>query len=276
MTVQVEPVKKTDEKHKIKVGGEELELTYEELVEHAQKGTDYQRKTQELAEKRKALEQENSKLGEWSEIIKRIDNDPKLRDTLTKVMTDYETGKSSPSSKTLDKNLKLLDKRIEEANDSDVKENLREIRQIISEETESGSLKQEIAFLKEELAVLRNNTGLSISDRIDNQLSKISEKYGDTVIDKYKSEIRAAAARYPKQTAEQLFFYYASSEDREAALLNKMEKEKKKEDQKKTDGSSQPVNTIRDKIEPPRDKRGRVDWNAMIGKLKEKGRFHGI
>lgn len=277
MTVQVETPKetpKTDQKYKIKVGGQELELTYEQLVERAQKGEDYERKTKDLSDKRKALDEETKKLGEWSKIITKIDSDPKLRDTLSKVMTDYESGKSFTSDKTRDKNLKLLDKRIEDAQDPEVRESLKDIRQIISEETEVGSLKNELSSLKEEFAVLRNNTALSMTDRIDKQLSDTVDKYGE-IVDKYKSEIRASASRYPNQTVEQLFFYYASPEDRDAALLNKIEKEKKKETKKKEDGSFQPVDTTRTKIEAPRDKRGRVDWNALIGKLKEKGRFQG-
>jgi len=43
---------------KVKVAGEELELSQEELINYAQQGADYTRKTQQLAEQRKALEAE--------------------------------------------------------------------------------------------------------------------------------------------------------------------------------------------------------------------------
>ena len=43
---------------KVKVGGQELELSEDELVNYAQQGADYTRKTQQLAEQRKALEAE--------------------------------------------------------------------------------------------------------------------------------------------------------------------------------------------------------------------------
>jgi hypothetical protein len=43
---------------RVKVAGEELELSQEELINYAQQGADYTRKTQQLAEQRKALEAE--------------------------------------------------------------------------------------------------------------------------------------------------------------------------------------------------------------------------
>ena len=43
---------------KIKVNGEELELSEEELINYAQQGVDYTKKTQQLAEQRKIIEQE--------------------------------------------------------------------------------------------------------------------------------------------------------------------------------------------------------------------------
>jgi hypothetical protein len=43
---------------RIKVNGEELELSEEELINYAQQGVDYTKKTQQLAEQRKVLEQE--------------------------------------------------------------------------------------------------------------------------------------------------------------------------------------------------------------------------
>lgn len=43
---------------RVKVGGQELELSEDELVNYAQQGADYTKKTQQLAEQRKALEAE--------------------------------------------------------------------------------------------------------------------------------------------------------------------------------------------------------------------------
>ena len=67
-------VQSTDQsKFKIKVGGVEKEVTKEEMIELAQKGDDYTRKTQTLAEKEKSLKATEMELAEmkgyWEEMI---------------------------------------------------------------------------------------------------------------------------------------------------------------------------------------------------------------
>lgn len=53
-----EPVQDEPKRFKVKVHGEELELSEDELISYAQQGADYTKKTQQLAEQRKALEAE--------------------------------------------------------------------------------------------------------------------------------------------------------------------------------------------------------------------------
>lgn len=53
-----EPQPEEPKKARIKVNGEELELSEDELINFAQQGVDYTKKTQQLAEQRKALEAE--------------------------------------------------------------------------------------------------------------------------------------------------------------------------------------------------------------------------
>lgn len=272
MTVEVKAQPGTDQKYTIKVGGVERQLTLAELTEAAQKGEDYQIKTTELARQRKELEGEIKRIGNWKPIMDRIDVDPKLRDTLTKVMSDYDSGKSSKSEAVKDRNLKILDKKLEEASDPEVKESLREIRQIIDQEG-VGELKAKLAELEQIIASVRNNTLVNISDRVEKQLSDVSQKFGKEVVAKYESEIRAAAAQYPNQSARKLFLYYASDEDAKTALLNEAKQEKDEEVKRKTNGSMTTVDTVHTKIEPPKDKRGRVDWSALTQKMKEAGRF---
>ncbi len=273
MTVEIKTQPGTDQKYTIKVGGVEKSLTLAELTEAAQKGDDYQNKTIELAKDRKALESELKRIGNWKPIMDKVDVDPKLRDTLTKVMSDYESGKISKSDVIKDRNLKILDKKLEEASDPEVKESLREIRQIIDQETGVGELKAEIAELKEIIASVRSNTLIGISDRVEKQLSDVSQKFGKDVVAKYESEIRKAASQYPNQSARKLFLYYASDEDAKTALLNELKHDKEEEVRIKTNGSMTTVDTVHTKMEPVRDKKGRIDWSAQIQKLKEAGRF---
>lgn len=273
MTVQVDPNKETDFKYKIKVGGVEKELTLAELTEAAQKGDDYLNKTTKLNEERKVLEAELKRIGAWKPIMDKVDVDPKLRDTLSRVMSDYDSGKISKSDTVKDRNLKILDKKLEEASDPEVKESLREIRQIIDQETGVGELREKIAELEEVIASVRNNALIGISDRIEKQLSDVSQKFGKEVVGKYETEIRKAAAQYPSQSARKLFLYYASEEDATTALLNEAKQKKEEEVKLKINGSTTTVNNVHTKIEPVRDKKGRIDWGAQIQKLKEAGRF---
>lgn len=53
---------------KVKVAGQELELSEDELVTYAQQGADYTRKTQQLAEQRKALEAEAQSVQEAKQL----------------------------------------------------------------------------------------------------------------------------------------------------------------------------------------------------------------
>ena len=273
MTVEIKTQPGTDEKYTIKVGGVEKQLTLAELTEAAQKGEDYQNKTTELARQRKELDGELKRIGNWKPIIDRVDVDQKLRETLTKVMSDYDSGKISKSDSIKDRNLKILDRKLEEASDPEVKESLREIRQIIDQETGVGELKAKIADLEEIISSVRNNALIGISDRIEKQISEVSEKFGKEVVGKYETEIRKAASQYPNQSARKLFLYYASDEDAKTALLNEVKQEKEKEIKLKTNGSMTTVETVHTKIEPIRDKRGRIDWSALTQKMKEAGRF---
>lgn len=263
----------TDQKYTIKVGGVEKQLSLDELRELAQKGDDYQIKTTRLAEERKKVEDELKRIERWKPIIDKVDVDSKLRDTLSKVISDYESGKISKSDSVKDRDLKILDRKMAEATDSEVKESLREFRQAISEEVPVEELKAKIAELEEAIASVRSNAMVSMSDRIEKQLSEVSQKFGKDVVAKYESEVRQAAAKYPNQSVRKLFLYYASDDDAKAALLNEVRQEKDEEVKLKTNGSMTTVDTVHTKIEPPKDKRGRVDWTALTQKLKDSGRF---
>jgi len=66
------------EKKKIKIDGQEEELTEDEIISYAQKGKDYTRKTQQLAEEKNALTP-------YSALIKQLQADPNL----SKHIADY-------------------------------------------------------------------------------------------------------------------------------------------------------------------------------------------
>ena len=80
----------------IKVDGKEVALTKAELIERAQKGTDYTNKTMEVAEARKAVEAERAKVAEHrqqyeqtlQESVNRLDAYTKFMESQVGVMPD--------------------------------------------------------------------------------------------------------------------------------------------------------------------------------------------
>jgi hypothetical protein len=91
-------------KFTIKVDGKDVELTKTELIERAQKGTDYTQKTMAVAEERKAAEQERAKAAEYrqqleqgqAETLRRLEAFTKYMETQVgtrpdATMLDYDT-----------------------------------------------------------------------------------------------------------------------------------------------------------------------------------------
>lgn len=72
-----EPPKAEPAKKKLKVGGQEFEATEDELIQYAQMGADYTRKTQQLAEERNAL-------APYEALITQLKRDPGLSQHLAK------------------------------------------------------------------------------------------------------------------------------------------------------------------------------------------------
>ena len=104
-------------KYKIKVDGQELEFSLDELREHAQKGVDYTKKMQVLAEEKKTLKAQEERVASVKVIVDEMEKDPSLSKALNKVYSDHKSGRIS-KSEAQDRNLKLLDKRIEEAEEA--------------------------------------------------------------------------------------------------------------------------------------------------------------
>jgi uncharacterized protein YdhG (YjbR/CyaY superfamily) len=226
-------------KFKIKVDGQEKEVTKDELIELAQQGNDYTKKTQTLAEERKTLEAEKARVAGLKSIVDEMETDPKLKDTLNKVYSDYKSGKISKSEVVQDRNLKKLDKLIDDTSDPAERERLREIRTIIKEETpDNKDLVDKVAKLEAELSLVRNATITAQSEKIEGSLEKLVEKYGADLVKKYEQDIKATALKYPNQSVAKLLFHFAEDSEIETALLKTAKQKEKEELDRKKRGSS--------------------------------------
>jgi hypothetical protein len=85
--------------HKLKVDGVERDFTEAELYENASKGLDYTKKTQELAEERKAV-------AKMKEFVDYVQSQPVLADKMARLIDDFEKG--DISQKQLDKGIDKL------------------------------------------------------------------------------------------------------------------------------------------------------------------------
>lgn len=264
-----------ESKFKIKVDGQELEVTQDELIKLAQEGKDYTKKTQALAEDRKALKAEETRLAGMKTIVDQMDADPKLKEALNKVYNDHLSGRVSKSSNGGDKDLKLIDKRIAEATDPGVKQDLIEIKEIITErakEIAEQIADEKIAKIQEELTLLRNATAVGQSERIEIQLSKLEEKFGADLVNKYRDDIKAMSLKYPHQVVQKLLYHFADDSEIDTALLSNVKKKEKEElDRKKRNASpAGGEGSFIAKTALTKDKSGRVTVSSLKQRILER------
>jgi hypothetical protein len=262
-------------KFKIKVDGQEVEVSQEEMIELAQKGKDYTKKTQELADKEKSLNAEATRVAGLKSIVDEMEADPKLKETLNKVYSDFKSGKvAKPENK--DSNLKKLDRLLSETTDPAQREQLRDIREIIQQEAPIGevsTLKEEIKNLREEIASVRNAAVIGQTDRIEVQLKKLEEKFGTDLVNKHRKDIVATSLKYPNQSVNKLLYHFADDSELETAILVQSKKREKEELDRKKRGSS-PSGTGTSfvaKTELSKDKKtGRITFESLKSRIMER------
>jgi hypothetical protein len=188
-----EPVEKTVQveapKHKLKVDGVEREFTQEELYENASKGLDYTKKTQELAEQRKQLE-------EMQNFVEYVSSKPELAQQMAKLVEDYENGDISEKQmmNKVDKLQAEVPTPSEKPNFSadpefqSMKQELAELKQFREQQEVSfqqEELNKEIETFLEEYPDLKENTTLrdEIFKHADDNGLKLRTAYRDKMFD---------------------------------------------------------------------------------------------
>jgi hypothetical protein len=269
-----EVVAAPEAKVKIKVDGQEIEVTQAELITLAQQGKDYTKKMQTLSDERKTLKDEEARVAGMKAIVDEMDTDPKLKETLNKVYSDYKSGKISKPEIT-DRNLKLIDKRIAEATDPAVKQDLMEIKEIITEKAEEIAERissEKIVKLQDEIASLRSAANIGNSERVEIQLSKLEEKFGADLISKYKNDIKAMSLKYPNQSVQKLLYHFADDSEIETAIIgNSKKKDKEELDRKKRNASpSGNESSFTAKTALVKDKQGRTTFSSLKQRVLER------
>lgn len=260
-------------KIKITVDGQEKEVTVEEAKELAQKGADYTKKTQALADERKQLEAEKERVKGLEAIVDEMETNPELKTALNKTYADVKSGKIS-KSEAKDRNLKTLDNLIDKAKDGEERESLRDLRVIIEEEAggEVKTLKQELKVLRDEVVLLKSTSRIGLEDKIDMDLQKLENELGKEFVSKYRKDIKSLALKYPNLSAKKLLYNVASDDgELEEALLNRAENRKKQELERKKKGSSPGgEETVTPKSKYEYDGAGKVTTQSLIARVKER------
>lgn len=217
-------------REKITVNGQEIEVTKEELISLAQQGKHYTQSMQELRKKEDTLKEQSTQVAGLKSIVDEMESNPKLKESLNKVYSDFKSGKISKSEDTKDRNLNKLDKLIEETSDPAQREQLRDIREIIKEEApleDVKNLKEEIKAIKEELYLVKNAALTGQNDKVESQLQKLEERFGADLVNKYKENVKATALKYPNQVVSKIFYHFADDSEIETAILNQVKKKEK-------------------------------------------------
>jgi len=275
MTVENKDLNNQSKVYKIKVDGQEKEVLAndEQVIEALQKNEKWTQEMQRLAEKEKTLNAESTRVAGLKAIVDEMDSDPKLKETLNKVYSDFKSGKIAKSDTTKDSSLKLLDKRIDEASDPATREQLKEIREIIKQETpDTKGLEDKISKLENELSLIKNAAIIGQTDRVESQLQKLEEKFGVDLVSKYKKDIVATALKYPNQSVNKLLYHFADDSEIETALLKQAKtKEKEELDRKKRGSSSGTDDSFVAKTPLEKDKRtGRTTFESIKQRVLER------
>jgi hypothetical protein len=259
-------------KFKIKVAGQDKEVSREEIIEMAQKGEDYTRKTQAIADRERELKAIEEQIKPIRQVYEEMAKDKGLSDRMTKTYDDYKSGKIS-RSEAVDQNKKILDRKIDEAQgrgDRETIDSLKDIRDIIGQEADVRPLMEKINQLESKLKYLESSNIVSLDKKISSEIDTLKSEYGKEVVEKYEKLIRDGAIQYPNQSVDRLFKYFAEPNDLDEAVLKRAQRKKDEEVKQKKNGSMAGFNTMTEPIEPAKDKHGRTDFRDFARKVKEK------
>ena len=261
-------------KFKIKVQGveKEVSLTDAQVIDRIQISEDQTQKYQALAEKERTLKEQEEQIKGLRVIIDEMEADPKLKETLNKVYSDFKSGKlSKPGEKT--DSLKKLDRLIEETSEAGERERLRDIRDIIKEEggvEELNLLKTEVKALRDELSIIRGAALTGVTERIERDITTLEERFGKDLVAKHVNEIRKTAIKYPQNPISKIFKYLCPDEEYDRAVLDSAKRKEHEELERKKKGSSPNDTTFTPKTEIKKDVYGRVSISSIAKRARER------
>jgi len=234
--------------------------------------TGFRAKTEEFSKDKREIETQKQSLRELTLLRDEIEGNPGLKTRVTKLINDFRAGNlDSDVSKT--NKIKTLDKLIDQSSDAETKEGLRQMRQIVQEETASyGDLKDNYKELEQKFQRLEQATMSGQAERVEVKMGLLTDKYWKEIVDKYRTDIKAAALKFPGQDINKLFYHYANEDDIKSALLHEAENTKQLEHRRKEEGSGAGGEGVPKSYDLKKDKHGRTDVKNLIGQIMNKNR----
>jgi hypothetical protein len=202
---EAEEIEEPQQTYKVKAAGEEKEVTLEELMQGYQLGADYTKKTQEVAELRKANEAERLAIQQAAEL--RDDYARRLQ-TLQQYMADAETGISSAELADLKEN-DPVGYAVKVAEITERKEQLTKLKaeqDRIAKEQQAEYVRNMNAYIAEEAKKLSQHlpefSDMKKGEQIKNEIRSYLKSFGYTdqdlskVVDHRQILIAIKAKRY--------------------------------------------------------------------------------
>lgn len=231
----------------------------------------FRAKTEEFSKEKKEIESKKQSLRELENLRDEIKGNPDLERKINKMINDFRAGNFEADDLKTKKSIKTLDKLIDQTSDAETKEGLRQMRQIVQEETSDyGDLKEKYSNLEKKFSSLEQLTLSGQTERVDVKLGLLDKRFGKELVDKYRSDIKAAAVKFPTSDIVKLFYHYANEDDIKSALLNEAKEKEKQEQFRKEQGSSAGIFDRKTPVEAKKDKHGRTNIKDLIGQITSK------
>lgn len=223
-----------------------------------------------LGKKAKLLEDGyQTKFKEVADYKKEKDNLSKAGITVQEAsdaLKKYISNKSSPELTKTDQKqtIKTLDKLIAEA-PYEQQAALKQMRDIINEETEVSVIRKELDDIKKSLGFYQQKAMQERKVQVENDLVKLSEKYGQELINKYKDIIVERGLQYPDATVSKILSIEVPIEEIEQAILLKGKKPLTKEKREAISSNGSGVTSAGEKI----DVKTKSFADILMGGLKK-------
>jgi len=176
---------------------------------------------------------------------------------------------------------KLLDRLIASATDAETREGLTNLKSILREENSTvsdalDSLQKKIDGLEVKTADLESLGTMSLTSKIEGDLSKLRVEVGKDLIDQYQEKYRVMAEKYPNANPEEVLVNVSSFKEVRDASNKQSQVIEQKETERRARSSEPEFKSSVALPDYERDKQGRVTPASVSRRVMEIARGQGV